>query len=68
MPCLRAETKTVRHFLLECPGYAHEQWALEKQLSRRKKEMTLENILGDAEAIVPLTNYINASYRFMYPT
>jgi hypothetical protein len=63
-PACGAVPETVRHFLLECPIYAHERWILARRLSRRDKEMTLENVLGDEEAILPLSNYINASHRF----
>ena len=63
-PACGARSETVQHFLLECPGYAHERWMLKKRFSGRKKALTLENLLGDAEAILPLTNYISASHRF----
>jgi hypothetical protein len=67
-PACGAESETVRHFLLECPGYAYERWVLERRLRKRQKEMTIENLLGDAEAIVPLTNFISASGRFTHNT
>jgi ribonuclease HI len=63
-PACGARPETVRHFLLECPIYAHERWLLKERLSKRKKALTVENLLGDAEAIVPLTTYISASHRF----
>lgn len=63
-PACGAEYETVNHFLLACPGYAHERWALEKHLRKRHKTLTLDNLLGDAEAIIPLTNFIHASLRF----
>jgi len=63
-PACRAAPETVRHFLLECPIYAHERWILTRRLSKRDKELTLENILGDEEAFLSLSNYINASHRF----
>jgi ribonuclease HI len=63
-PACGAGHETVRHFLLECPGYAHERWALEKSLKKRHKDLTLDNLLGDAEATIPLTNFISASLRF----
>jgi hypothetical protein len=55
----------VAHFLLECPIYAHERWILAKRLREREKGLTLENILGDEEAIIPLANFIIASHRFV---
>jgi hypothetical protein len=60
MPACGAGSETVRHFLLECPGYAHERWALEKALM-------LENLLGDEEVIVPITN-LSVSHRFVLNT
>ena len=63
-PACGTDYESVRHFLLDCPGYAHERWLLEKRLKRRNKNLTMENLLGDAEATIPLTNYIYTSYRF----
>ena len=63
-PACGAGSETVAHFLLECPIYAHERWILAKRLNKRGKELTLENILGDKEAITPLSNYISATHRF----
>ena len=65
-PACGADAETVSHFLLQCPNYAYERWALEGSLRKRKKELTLENILGDPEAIKPLTNFIDASLRFTH--
>jgi hypothetical protein len=63
-PACGAEHETVKHFLLVCPGYAHERWALEKCLNKRHKTLMLDNLIGDTESILPLTNFINASLRF----
>jgi ribonuclease HI len=63
-PACGSSRETVKHFLLECPGYAYERWVLEKRLRKRHKTLTLENLLGDAESTVPLVNFINASLRF----
>ena len=65
-PACGADAETISHYLLQCPGYAHERWALERSLRKRGKALTLENLLGDPEAIAPLTNYIDASLRFTY--
>ena len=54
--------ENVRHFLLECPSYAHERWALVKQC--KKKSPKLEDILNDKDLIVPIANYIHATGRF----
>ncbi len=63
-PACGASPETVRHFLLECPGYAFERWALEKHLKKRQKALTIENLLGDTEFTLPLANYIESSHRF----
>ena len=65
-PACGTGSETVRHFLLHCPGYAHERWLLAKHLKKKNLELTLENLLGNAEAIAPLTNYINSTHRFTY--
>lgn len=67
-PTCGAGSKTVRHFLLHCPSYAHERWSLEKSLNKINKHLTLENLQGESEAIVPLTNYIDTTHRFTYNT
>jgi ribonuclease HI len=63
-PACGTAPETVRHFLLECPIYAHERWILAKRLSGRKKTMTLRNLLGDEEASAAISNFIHASQRF----
>ena len=65
-PACGADTETISHYLLQCPGYAHERWALERSLRRRGKILSLENLLGDPEATTPLINFINTSLRFTY--
>lgn len=65
-PACGNHSETVRHFLLHCPSYAHERWALEKRLKKNRIALNLENLLGKAEAILPLANYINATHRFTY--
>jgi hypothetical protein len=56
-PASGAGPETVKHFLLHCPSYTHERWILEKRLRKRNKALTLENLLGDAEASVVM-NYV----------
>jgi ribonuclease HI len=63
-PACGAGPESVRHFLMECPIYAHERWILEERLSRRKKVLTFETLLGEEEAAIPLSNYITTSLRF----
>jgi len=65
-PACGTNPETVRHFLLECPGYAFERWMLENWLRKKRKALTLENLLGDADIMVPLANYLEATHRFTY--
>jgi hypothetical protein len=53
--------ETVEHFLLHCPAYAHERWALEKAI---KTKPNLKTLLGDHKATHALKNYIKATHRF----
>jgi hypothetical protein len=53
--------ETVEHFLLHCPAYAHERWALEKAI---KTKPNLKTLLGDRKATHMLKNYIKATHRF----
>jgi hypothetical protein len=63
-PACGADHESVRHFLMECPIYTHKRWILAEKLSRRKKVLTLETLLGEEEAAIPLSNFITASLRF----
>jgi ribonuclease HI len=65
-PSCGTSPETVRHFLLKCPGYAYERWTLENRLKKKRKTLTLEHLLGDAELMIPLVNYIEATHRFTY--
>jgi ribonuclease HI len=63
-PACRAEQETIEHFLLLCPSYAHEQWALERQAKKLCRHLTMETLLGKPEMAHPLANYIDAMHRF----
>jgi len=65
-PSCGTSPKTVRHFLLECPGYTFERWTLENRLKKKQKTLTIENLLGDADLMLPLANYLEATHRFTY--
>ena len=52
----------MRHFLLDCPKYAYERWALLK--SCKAKQQKLSNLLNEKTMMVPLANYIQATRRF----
>ena len=63
-PACGAVPETARHFLMECPIYAHERWILEKGLKKNRKALMMRNLLGDAESIGLLITYIDATHRF----
>ena len=65
-PACGASSETIAHFLLECPGYAHERWTLEARLTKKGRAMTVEDILGNMDTMIPLVNFIEASHRFTY--
>ena len=56
--------ETVSHYLLSCPGYAHERWALIQATRKKKKQLSLETLFGDRDLILLLANFIGASHRF----
>ena len=53
--------ETIQHFLLYCPSYAHERWALEKAIRCKPNMKTL---LGNQKSAPVLKNYIFATHRF----
>ena len=63
-PACGADEETITHFLLLCPSYAHERWALARQAKKNKKGMSLNALLGEPSLVIPLANYINATHRF----
>jgi hypothetical protein len=63
-PACGADVESVAHFLLKCPMYAHERWALARQVKRLRKNMTLETLLGQPELAAPLAKYIYITGRF----
>lgn len=54
--------ETTEHFILRCPKYAHECWALTRHL--RDNSPKLEDILSNTKTVIPLINYIEATGRF----
>jgi len=60
-PACGEREETVEHYLLSCPVYAHERWAMEEYLKRKPDVKTL---LGDPKAMPALKNYIEAMHRF----
>ena len=63
-PACGNENETVAHYLLSCPGYAHERWALSQVVKRKKKQLSLEALFGDRDLTLPLANFIKATHRF----
>lgn len=63
-PACGTEEETVEHFLLSCPSYVHERWALEQQAKKARKQMSLGTLLGEPDMITPLANYIHATRHF----
>ena len=51
-----------KHFMLECPAYAHERWALLRNC--KSKQPTMKDLLSEAKMMVPVANYIQATGRF----
>jgi ribonuclease HI len=60
-PACGHPNETPEHFLMHCPAYAHERWALEKTL---KCKPDLKTTLGKHEATIALHHFIKATHRF----
>jgi ribonuclease HI len=63
-PACGADKEDIDHFLLRCPKYAHERWALAKHTNKKRKTLSLKTLLGDPDMANPLANYIDATQRF----
>ena len=63
-PAYSEDYETPPHFLLSCPTYAFKRWALERQVKKKKKSLTLEVLLGDPDLALLLANYINGTNGF----
>jgi ribonuclease HI len=57
----RAMAEMVQHFLLYCPGYPHERWALEKAI---KCKPNMKTLLENQKLALALKNYIYTTHRF----
>ena len=64
-PACGADEETIGHFLLFCPAYAHERWALAQQVKKKKKLLTIKTLLEDPNLVTLLGNYINAMQCFL---
>ncbi|KAF8262948.1 hypothetical protein EI94DRAFT_1599918, partial [Lactarius quietus] len=56
---LKEDTK---HFLMDCPLYAHERWALYRHC--KKRNPSLKTLLNEKMMMVPIANYIQATGQF----
>jgi len=63
-PACGADDESIGHFLLTCPGYAHERWALARQVKKIGKPLSVKSLLGEPSLVTLLANYINATHRF----
>src|SRR6266581_5235072 len=63
-PVCGEDKESITHFLLTCPSYAHERWALTRQARKIRKNLTVETLQGDQELAIPLANYIEGTGRF----
>lgn len=64
-PMCGADNESIGHFLLTCPGYAHERWALAQQVKKIGKPLSLKSLLEESSLVIPLANYISAMHCFM---
>ena len=63
-PACSADNEDIAHYLLTCPSYAYERWALACQAKKNHKTMSLKMLLGDPKMVIPLANFIDATHRF----
>ena len=63
-PACGADEENITHYLLNCPSYAHERWALAQHARKERKAITVKVLLGDPKFILPLAAYIQAMGRF----
>ena len=63
-PACGEAKENIAHFLLRCPSYAFERWALARQAKKNRKHMTVESLLGNPELAAPLSKYIESTGRF----
>lgn len=55
-----------RHFLLDCPAYAHERWTLHQKSKTRNP--SLNRLLNDKKLAGPVANFVQATGRFEQET
>jgi len=65
-PACSAEEETIEHFLLRCPSYKYERWALARQARKQWKHMSMETLLGTPKMAIHVANYIDATNCFKH--
>ena len=60
-PACRDEEETAEHFMLHCPAYTHERWALMQQVKKLRKPMAMETLFGIPEMAREVAKYIRAT-------
>ena len=63
-PACGDDEETPEHFLLHCPSYTHERWALAQRANKLLKALTMETLLGEPEMARTLAKYIRATNWF----
>jgi len=63
-PACRADEENITHYLLNCPSYVHERWALTQHARKERKAISVKILLRDPKFILPLAGYIQATGRF----
>jgi len=63
-PACGENEESIAHFLLNCPKYGYERWTLAQQVRKKNKHMTVENLLGEPDLVLPLANYIHSTGCF----
>lgn len=61
-PACGEARETADHFVLRCPKYAHERWALLRHIKDATPK--LEDVLSNPKLIMPVANFIAATERF----
>jgi ribonuclease HI len=61
-PACSHPKEDMRHYLLDCPKYKHERWALFR--SCKTKQPKMRDLLNEEAMMVPLANFIQATGRF----
>ncbi|KZV97556.1 hypothetical protein EXIGLDRAFT_607946 [Exidia glandulosa HHB12029] len=57
-----APAESVRHFVMECPAYAEERWAMRLRL--RRESQSLSRILFAESGVNELAKYVARTGRF----